>query len=123
MKRSVAAVATVETPAARLPVPAQRADDLDPLRRRLAGATAREAVLVDFLEDDLREAEAAVAELGAWLSAVSSSVRDPRVSRHELMALAARAQGADGAEYLGAVLGSVRRRIAQVAVSLARAGD
>jgi hypothetical protein len=96
---------------------------LDPLRRRLASATAREAVLVDFLEDDLREAEAAVAELAGWLSAVSSSVRDPGVSRHDLMVLAARSQGADGAEYLGSVLGSVRRRIAQVAVSLARAGD
>jgi hypothetical protein len=118
VKRSVA-VATVESPAAEDAATA----DLAPLRRRLAGATAREAVLVDFLEDDLREADAAVAEFAEWLSAVGASVRDPRVSRHELMALAARSQGADGAEYLSSVLASVRRRIAQVAVSLERAGD
>lgn len=95
--------------------------DLDPLRRRLAGATAREAVLVDFLEDDLREAQDAMAELGEWLAAVSATVRDPEVTRHDLMALAARSQGADGTEYLAGVLASVRRRIAHVAVSLARA--
>lgn len=95
--------------------------DLDPLRRRLAGATAREAVLVDFLEDDLREAQDAMAELGEWLTAVTATVRDPEVTRHDLMALAARSQGADGTEYLAGVLASVRRRIAHVAVSLARA--
>ena len=77
--------------------------------------------MVDFLEDDLREAEAAVGDLAAWLAAVASKVRDPAVSRHELIALAARAQSADDAEYLAGVLASVRRRIAQVAVSLGRA--
>jgi hypothetical protein len=95
---------------------------LDPLRRRLAGATAREAVLVDFLEDDLREAEAAVADVAAWLRSVGERVRDPAVSRHDLMGVAARSQGADEVEYLGAVLANVRRRVAQVAVSLQRSG-
>jgi hypothetical protein len=124
VKRPAAAVATTERSVAALPrelALQQGSRDLEPLRRRLAGATAREAVLVDFLEDDLREAEAAIAELGEWLSAVSATVRDPGVTRHDLMALAARSQGADGTEYLGSVLASVRRRIAHVAVSLARA--
>lgn len=144
MKRPAAAVAPVESIAAGAqgspalgwapPEPRERAQggaarelarpgpgELDPLRRRLAGATAREAVLVDFLEDDLREAQDAMAELGEWLAAVSATVRDPEVTRHDLMALAARSQGADGTEYLAGVLASVRRRIAHVAVSLARA--
>jgi hypothetical protein len=118
VKRSATAAAAVVEGAAI----AASSRDLDPLRRRLAGATAREAVLVDFLEDDLREAEAAVAELADWLGAVGASVRDPDVTRHDLMALAARSQGSDGAEYLGDVLANVRRRIAQVAISLGRAG-
>lgn len=132
MKRAASAVALLESSpdaaqrataaACQLATTAVGARDLDPLRRRLAGATAREAVLVDFLEDDLREAGAAVAELAEWLAAVGTSVRDPGVTRHDLMALAARSQGSDGAEYLGDVLANVRRRIAQVAISLGRAG-
>lgn len=120
--KSAAAVA-VATAEAVGPVPVVASRGLDPLRRKLAGATAREAVLVDFLEDDLREAEDAVAELAGWLAAVGARVRDPEVSRHELMALAARSPGADGAEYLGDVLANVRRRIVQVAVSLGRARE
>jgi hypothetical protein len=116
-RAATAATSVVESAAVAAP-----SRDLDPLRRRLAGATAREAVLVDFLEDDLREAEAAVAELAEWLAAVGARVRDPEVTRHDLMALAARSQGSDGTEYLGGVLANVRRRIAQVAISLERAG-
>ena len=91
--------------------------DLSGLRRRLAGATAREAVLVDFLEDDLREAEAALGEVAGWLDAVQDALHDARAGRERLSAVVARDPG-DAVEYLAGTLDSVRRRIGQVAAGL-----
>jgi hypothetical protein len=97
------------------------AGDLAPLRRRLAAATAREAVVVDFLEDDLREAEAAIADARAWLDEAVRAVCDARAGRAEIVEVASRDPAAT-IEYLGETMQSVRRRLAQVAYGLERAG-
>jgi hypothetical protein len=96
------------------------AGDLVGLRRRLAGATAQEAVVVDFLEDDLREAEAALGEVAGWLDSVADALHDARAGGHRYATLAAR-DPADAVEYLGQTLASVRRRLGQVASGLGRA--
>jgi hypothetical protein len=93
--------------------------DLVGLRRRLAGATAQEAVVVDFLEDDLREAEAALAEIAGWVDAVADALHDARAGGQRYAALAAR-DPADAVDYLGATLTNVRRRLGQVASGLGR---
>jgi hypothetical protein len=110
VKRSATAALRL-VPARHAPPPDPR---LDALRRR-AGATAREAVLTDLLEDDLREAQDALADVAAWLQAASRSLADPRCGRMDLVALA-RAEGAqDRLAYLETTLGWVRRRAGQLA--------
>jgi hypothetical protein len=92
--------------------------DLAALRRRLAGATAQEAVVLDFLEDDLHEAEAALGAVTDYLGAVEEALRDARAGRRDLLALAAGCGTGEKIEYLGAMVESVRRRLAQVAARL-----
>jgi hypothetical protein len=114
--RTSTAVALASAPAAARTAPG----DLAALRRRLAGATAREAVIVDFLEDDLRETEAALGEVAGWLDAVLDALADPRAGRERYAAIVAR-DPSEAVEYLGSTLASVRRRVAQVSAGLARA--
>jgi hypothetical protein len=104
-----------------LSVQAAPAHDLAPLRRRLSGATARESVVVDFLEDDLREAEAAIADARAWLEEAVRAVCDARAGRADIVEIAAR-DPSGSVEYLGEMMQSVRRRLAQVAYGIERAG-
>jgi hypothetical protein len=93
--------------------------ELATLRARLAGATAREAVIVDFLEDDLRETECALGEVAGWLDAVLDALSDPRAGRERYAALVAN-DPADAVDALGIALASVRRRVAQVAGRVGR---
>jgi hypothetical protein len=100
--------------------PAQ-ASESDPgaverLRRRLAGSTAREHVVLDFLEDDLREARSALAAVAAYLANVESALADGALT--QLQSLAQARGPADRVEYLQVVLGSARRRLAQVAARM-----
>jgi hypothetical protein len=90
--------------------------DLDRLRRRLAraGGGPQDAVLLDFLEDDLRESRRALGEIESYLDRVDAALRDPAAARHPLLALAGYFRPAQEVEYLEATLGRLRRRLAQV---------
>jgi hypothetical protein len=91
--------------------------DLASLRRRIAGPMAHTAVAVDFLEDDLREAEGALGAVTDWLGAVEEALRDPRVGRRDLSAML----GGDAltrVEDLSAAMEGIRRRLAEVAERL-----
>jgi hypothetical protein len=101
-------------------LPRATAADLDVLRHRLAaaGASAQEAILVDFLEDDLHEAEAALAAVTDYLAGIESALRDGRAGRRDLVALAKGAAPSEELEYLQTTLGSLRRRLTQVAARL-----
>jgi hypothetical protein len=102
------------------PAPARdrQADAVDALRRRLAGSTAREHVVLDFLSDDLREAREAMGAVAAYVEAVEKTLSDGRTSQDRLMALAMGGGPIDQLEYLSTVLLSVRRRLAQVAARM-----
>jgi hypothetical protein len=113
--RTRQAVACADAP---VEVPRATAADLAALSRRLAGGTAQEAVALDFLEDDLREAEVALGAVTDFLASVEQSLRDPRAGRGDLLALAGGPGPTRHVEMLGEVLESVRRRLGQVAARL-----
>jgi len=113
--RARQAVAWADAP---FELPRATREDLAALRRRIAGATAAEAVILDFLEDDLREAEGALGEVTDYLGAVEEALRDPRAGRRDLLALAAGRGPVERIEYLAAMLESLRRRLGQVALRL-----
>ena len=107
------ALATVSTEA-----PARREDAVAALRARLAGTTARDHVVLDFLSDDLREAREALGAVAAYVEAVEKTISDGRTSQDRLMALAMGGGPLDEIEVLSTVLMSVRRRLAQVAARM-----
>ncbi len=109
MKRTATAVALA-------PAPATTA--VDSLRRRLAGSTAREHVVLDFLEDDLREARAAAAGVTDFLDQVEAALAEEVPSPERLSALAAAIGPAERLDYLQTVLASVRRRLSQLAARM-----
>jgi hypothetical protein len=86
---------------------------VEALRRRLAGSTAREHVVLDFLEDDLREAREILEAVAAWVEGAESALADP-VSPERLLALALGGGVVERADALAGAVASVRRRIAQV---------
>jgi hypothetical protein len=88
------------------------------LRRRLAGTTAREHVVLDFLEDDLRESRAAVAAVAAYLASVEGALAEELPTPERLLALARAVDPAAQVDYLQTVLASVRRRLSQVAARM-----
>jgi hypothetical protein len=88
------------------------------LRQRLASSTAREHVVLDFLEDDLREVRAALAAVTAYLGEVEGALVDEAPSPARLVALARSVDPAEQVDYLQAVLASVRRRLSQVAARM-----
>jgi len=120
MKRT--ATATL-APVARIslarPSPADaEAGAVDALRRRLAGTTAREHVVLDFLEDDLRESRAALAAVAEYLTSVEGALADELPTPERLQALARAVDPVAQVDYLQTVLASARRRLAQVAARM-----
>jgi hypothetical protein len=105
---------------AEAPARAQPAPSLDPLRHRFmrAGAASTEAVLVDFVEDDLRQAEGALGLVAAYAADVDVALRDPRTGRADLLALAQGDAVLRRIEELAETVASVRRRLAQIAARL-----
>ncbi|HSN92466.1 MAG TPA: hypothetical protein VLS93_14635 [Anaeromyxobacteraceae bacterium] len=87
---------------------------VESLRRRLAGSTAREHVVLDFLEDDLREAREALQAVASWIAAAEAALADPTLSPERLLALALGGGAVERVDALGGAVASVRRRIAQV---------
>jgi hypothetical protein len=91
---------------------------VEALRRRLAGSSAREHVVLDFLEDDLRESRAALAAVAAYLANVEGALADEVPTPERLLSLAQSVDPATQVDYLQSVLTSVRRRLAQVAARM-----
>lgn len=113
MKRAVALVED----------PLRSAGILDGLRRLLAGAgggDSRDAVLLDFLEDELGEARRSLGALERYLARVGGVLRDPANGRHQLLALASTTEPAKEIDYLEATLNRLHRRLEQVAARVAR---
>lgn len=111
MKKTNAAVAVIEAPA-------KPQSAVAILRRRLANATQHEQVLLDFLEDDLREARDALAEVAHHLDATDALLLDPGATRGELVEKALDGAPLERLDYLSAVLGNLRKRLVQVAARL-----
>jgi len=109
MKRTATALAVTPTIAA---------SAVEALRQRLAGSTAREHVVLDFLEDDLREARAALSGVAAYLDGVEGALAEAAPSPERLLSLAWSTQPAEQVDYLQTVLASVRRRLSQVAARM-----
>jgi len=97
-------------------------DRLDPLRQRFAaaGGSSPEAVLVDFLEDDLYEAEDLVGYLTAYLAMAARRLEDPLARGEDFRALLGEDEVLDAVAHLGQTVENVRRRLAQVARRLSR---
>ncbi len=111
----LARIATVPSPApATPPAPAAGEGAVDALRRRLASSSAREHVVLDFLDDDLHEARATLAAVAAWVANVEDALAEGEPSAQRLMSLAAGRGVGERIEYLQTVMASVRRRLAQV---------
>jgi len=113
--RSRLATAWAEAP---FELPRATHADLASLRSRLASATSQDAVAVDALEDDLREAESALGAVTDWLGAVEEALRDPRVGKRDLLAMALGGSPVERIEYLGSTVQAIRRRLAQVGTRL-----
>jgi hypothetical protein len=122
MRRKLAVAAAPCAPAALAPAdpapPPAAADPVEALRGRLAGQTAREHVVLDFLEDDLREARAALAGVAAWVANVEAALAEPAPSSERFLSLALGGAPARRVEALGGAVASVRRRLAQVAARM-----
>ncbi len=91
---------------------------VESLRRRLASSTAREHVILDFLEDDLREARAALSAVAAYVANVEAALADGVPSPQRLLSLALGGGPGERIEALSTAVASVRRRLAQVAARL-----
>ena len=108
------------TATARILSPATRTElgPVDALRQRLAQSTAREHVVLDFLEDDLRETRAALSAVAAYLANVDAALSDEAPTPERLLTLARAVDPAAQVDYLQTVLASVRRRLSQVAARM-----
>ena len=95
-------------------------DRLDALRGSLAcaGAAAREQVAVDFLEDDLLEAEAALDAVTRYVAEVGTALRLARGGRRVLMSLARDERAVDELDHLQGTIAGLRRRLVQIGVRL-----
>ncbi len=98
--------------------PAAGEGAVDALRRRLASGSAREHVVLDFLEDDLREARAALAGVAAWLANVEGALAEGAPSQQQLLSLALGGRPGERIDELSSTVASVRRRLAQVAARI-----
>jgi hypothetical protein len=112
--KHIATAATLTIAPAAAPAPG----GVEALRRRLAGSTAREHVVLDFLEDDLRESRAALAAVDTFLSDVEAALGAEAPAPERLLALARAVDPAAQVDYLQTVLASVRRRLSQVAARM-----
>ncbi|HET9551423.1 MAG TPA: hypothetical protein VFP50_00505 [Anaeromyxobacteraceae bacterium] len=116
--RSSAAVRVGQGAARTAATPAAPGDPVEALRRRLAGKTAREHVVLDFLADDLREARSALAVLEGYVGRIEAVLGDAEVTQAKLLSLALGGGPVEQIDYLAEVLANVRRRVAQVAARM-----
>jgi len=88
------------------------------LRQRLAGSAARDHVVLDFLEDDLREARGAIAAVAAYVANVEAALSARDAPQERMLSLALGGGPVERVDQLATVLASVRRRLAQVAARM-----
>lgn len=113
MKRNAAVLGRIEVKR----IPAGETA-VDALRERLAGAGARDHAVLGFLEDDLRDARAAIAAVADYVSSVEEVLTEAEPSQQRLLGLALGGGPAERVERLSSVLAGVRRRLAQVAARM-----
>lgn len=113
MKHRIAAIALVSREGARAEESA-----VDQLRARLAGSTAREHVVLDFLADDLREVREALAAVAAYVANVESALSDGEPTQQRLLSVALGGKPSDRIDDLSHAIASIRRRLAQVAARM-----
>jgi hypothetical protein len=113
MKRTAALTVAAAPEALRGPV-----SPVDALRARLAGPTARDHAVLEFLADDLREARDALDGIFGYLASVESALADGGVGQEQLLALALGGGPSARIGCLEEVLESLRRRLAQVAARM-----
>jgi hypothetical protein len=90
-------------------------DPVEALRRRLAGRSAREHVVLDFLSDDLREVREALASVQRYVQGIERAVGDPGLTQQQLLSLALGRGPIDQLDDLAEMLANTRRRLGQVA--------
>jgi hypothetical protein len=95
-----------------------REDAVGALRRRLAGSSAKDHVVLDFLDDDLREARGALAAVASWVANVEAALADGDAPQERLLSLASGGGPAERVDDLATLLASLRRRLAQVAARM-----
>jgi hypothetical protein len=115
MKRT--SVAVVRAAPERAPA-AGEPGAVEALRSRLAGPTAREHVVLDFLADDLREVRSALAAVAAYVANVEAALSDGEPCQERLLSLALGGKPGDRIDELASAVASVRRRLAQVAARM-----
>jgi pyruvate/2-oxoglutarate dehydrogenase complex dihydrolipoamide acyltransferase (E2) component len=91
---------------------------VEALRSRLAGPTAREHVVLDFLADDLKEVRTALAAVAAYVANVEAALSDGEPSQARILSLALGGRPGDRIDELATAVASVRRRLAQVAARM-----
>ncbi|MFO0581825.1 MAG: hypothetical protein U0229_06110 [Anaeromyxobacter sp.] len=109
---------TAVRPAPRAAPAAPAVGPVEALRQRLADRSAREHVVLDFLEDDLAEARAALSAVAAYVANVDAALRDPEPSQGRFLSLAIGGAPIEKMEALSQTLSSLRRRLAQVAARM-----
>jgi hypothetical protein len=94
----------------------------DSVSRLEASLPAREdtAVLLDFLEDDLREGLQAIAEVEAHFTDVVELLREGKPSAIRLLEVADDFRALSRLEYLFVVVSQLRKRLSQAAGQLTR---
>lgn len=118
MSPKAAVVARIALSPRLAPAPEGREGAVESLRRRLAGASAKEHVVLDFLENDLRDTRLALAGLAAWLANVESALADGAAPGERLLSLAARSGPPERLDDLAIAVAGVRRRLAQLGVRM-----
>ena len=88
--------------------------ELAGLRRRLPPRSDRDAVVLDFLEDDLAEASGSLASVSRYLADVEAALGDAAADRDRLLGLALGRGPLEQLEYASGVLQNLRRRLVQV---------
>jgi hypothetical protein len=94
--------------------------DLAQLRQRLPPRSDRDAVVLDFLEDDLAEARGTLAEVSSYVAEVAAALDDAAAGRDRLLGLALGRDPLERIEYLSGVLQNLRRRLVQVSSRIER---
>ncbi len=112
MRRRIAVALREAAPAA----PADQAG----LRRRLPPESDRDAVVLDFLEDDLAEIRGSLSEVSGYLADVEAALGDAETDRDRLLGLALGRGPLEQLEYLSGVTQNLRRRLVQLSARMGR---